>query len=173
MDSFTPSRCSRCFRRPAQPFYRTCAECRQSGNKAREDQPTPDFTDSPRPSKRRRLDDPNPRSTQQPPESVAVPSSPGPTPTPTPINDPVASPHLIFQTRAVPLNINRAQRRRLQQIAPSFSPFPDQTQHSQRAVPPPQPVPIPHRDPSPEQPDEHPDIGSHALDDDGSDNAGR
>jgi hypothetical protein len=169
MDSFTQSRCSRCFRRSAQPFYRTCAECRQSGNMTREDQPTPDFTDSPRPSKRR-LDDPNPRLTQQPSESVAVPSAP----VPTPINEPVAAPHLIFQTRAVPLNINRAKRRRLQRIAPSFSPFPNETQHSQQAVPPPRPVLIPHRDPSPKQPDEHPDIGSHALDDDdGSDNAGR
>ena len=165
MDPFTPI-CSRCFHRPSQSPYRVCTECRKSRIKTYRsriaDQSTV-HTDPPRPSKRRRLNDSTPQlqSQQFPhlPENTPVSSS-------TPLEPPLssASPHLIFHTQAVPLNISRKEKRSLQRIAPVLQ-FSDQVQRRVSHVR------IPHREPSPEQPDEAPDIDPLSSDD--SDDAER
>ena len=178
MDTSTPI-CSSCLRRPSEAPHRVCVGCRASRNKTYRNrtglQATVHHPDPPRPLKRRRLDDPTPLLSHRPPrqlphapENTPLSSSTPLEPPHASIDEPVGSPHLIFQTRAVPLTINHAQRRRLQRIAPSFSSFSDQIQPR---IPPLRPVLIPHRDRSPEQPDEGPDIDPPSSDD--SDNAER
>src|SRR5436305_5183096 len=172
-------KCSRCFRRPPQPPYFTCAKCRDTMNKSRKKGPTfqssrgqsqsilfsPQSytlysTNLPPPSKRRRLDNNILQSPNQYIQELSVnsqsdaPLSVSPMPPLSAIDESITSPHLIFQTRAVPLSFNRAQKRRLQRITPLCN----GTQQL------PQPVPIPHRNLSPKEPNERPDIDLYSDD---------